>query len=211
MERWEEGFYITAMAGGQQGASLVVMSKGTPYTQQSYKVRWPDIQISSMCSISASISFAFVSTNACYCKPQYTGNSGLAMACQIASFVSKDCWISTYLYRAMSTVRERLSGSVILTRLHPGVGLIPLQVDQQEVEGGLLRDIHGDLSHALGRGYVPQRRLCGPVRGARLPVPLRGHPPQMGWRCIYPSGMYSLCADFVPLQTWVFLTSQWTF
>eukprot|EP00798_Chlamydomonas_sp_ICE-L_P015695 gene15695-21804_t len=38
MEKWEEGFYITAMAGSMSGCSLVVMSKGTPYTQQSYKV-----------------------------------------------------------------------------------------------------------------------------------------------------------------------------
>lgn len=38
MEKWEEGFYITAMAGSSGGQSLVVMSKGTPYTQQSYKV-----------------------------------------------------------------------------------------------------------------------------------------------------------------------------
>ena len=38
MEKWEEGFYITAMAGSATGSSLVVMSKGTPYTQQSYKV-----------------------------------------------------------------------------------------------------------------------------------------------------------------------------
>ena len=38
MEKWEDGFYITAMAGAASGASLVVMSKGTPYTQQSYKV-----------------------------------------------------------------------------------------------------------------------------------------------------------------------------
>jgi hypothetical protein len=38
MEKWEDGFYITAMAGASSGASLVVMSKGTPYTQQSYKV-----------------------------------------------------------------------------------------------------------------------------------------------------------------------------
>lgn len=37
-EKWEEGFYITAMAGSMSSASLVVMSKGTPYTQQSYKV-----------------------------------------------------------------------------------------------------------------------------------------------------------------------------
>lgn len=41
MERWEEGFYITAMAGSAGGSSLVVMSKGTPYTQQSYKVGAP--------------------------------------------------------------------------------------------------------------------------------------------------------------------------
>ena len=38
MERWEEGFYITSMAGSSSGQSLVVMSQGTPYTQQSYKV-----------------------------------------------------------------------------------------------------------------------------------------------------------------------------
>lgn len=38
MEKWEEGFYITAMAGSNSGWSLVAMSKGTPYTQQSYKV-----------------------------------------------------------------------------------------------------------------------------------------------------------------------------
>ena len=39
MEKWEEGYYITAMAGSMSGSSLVVMSKGTPYTQQSYKAR----------------------------------------------------------------------------------------------------------------------------------------------------------------------------
>jgi len=38
MEKWEEGYYITAMAGSNIGSSLVVMSKGTPFTQQSYKV-----------------------------------------------------------------------------------------------------------------------------------------------------------------------------
>ncbi|KAL6774314.1 hypothetical protein ACKKBG_A24520 [Auxenochlorella protothecoides x Auxenochlorella symbiontica] len=38
MERWEEGYYITTMAGSVGGSSLVVMSKGTAYTQQSYKV-----------------------------------------------------------------------------------------------------------------------------------------------------------------------------
>jgi hypothetical protein len=39
MEKWEEGFYITAMAGSNSGWSLVAMSKGTAYTQQSYKAR----------------------------------------------------------------------------------------------------------------------------------------------------------------------------
>jgi len=38
MEKWEEGYYITSMAGSASGSSIVVMSKGTPYTQQSYKV-----------------------------------------------------------------------------------------------------------------------------------------------------------------------------
>lgn len=39
LERWEEGYYITCMAGSHsEGASLVVMSKNTQYTQQSYKV-----------------------------------------------------------------------------------------------------------------------------------------------------------------------------
>ena len=38
MEQWDKGYYITAVAGNQGGGSLVVMSKGTRYTQQSYKV-----------------------------------------------------------------------------------------------------------------------------------------------------------------------------
>jgi len=38
MERWEEGYYITSITGSGVGRSFVVMSKGTPYTQQSYKV-----------------------------------------------------------------------------------------------------------------------------------------------------------------------------
>merc|ERR1719375_659724 len=38
VEKWEEGYYITCMAGSAIGSSLVVMSKGTSYTQQSYKV-----------------------------------------------------------------------------------------------------------------------------------------------------------------------------
>nr|GEW12257.1 casein kinase 1-like protein HD16 [Tanacetum cinerariifolium] len=38
MEQWERNFYISSIAGTANGSSLVVMSKGTPYTQQSYKV-----------------------------------------------------------------------------------------------------------------------------------------------------------------------------
>ena len=38
MQEWEEGYYISAVAGSARGSALVVMSKGTQYTQQSYKV-----------------------------------------------------------------------------------------------------------------------------------------------------------------------------
>jgi len=38
MAKWEEGFYVTGVAGSSNGSCLVVMSKGTLYTQQSYKV-----------------------------------------------------------------------------------------------------------------------------------------------------------------------------
>ncbi|KAF8407093.1 hypothetical protein HHK36_006218 [Tetracentron sinense] len=38
MEQWEKNYYISAIAGVTNGSSLVVMSKGTQYAQQSYKV-----------------------------------------------------------------------------------------------------------------------------------------------------------------------------
>ncbi|CAL9763914.1 unnamed protein product, partial [Musa acuminata subsp. burmannicoides] len=38
MEQWEKDYYISALAGANNGSSLVIMSKGTPYSQQSYKV-----------------------------------------------------------------------------------------------------------------------------------------------------------------------------
>ncbi|CAH9102404.1 unnamed protein product [Cuscuta europaea] len=38
MEQWDKNYYISSLAGTDNGHSLVVMSKGTPYTQQSYKV-----------------------------------------------------------------------------------------------------------------------------------------------------------------------------
>ncbi|TKY50595.1 Casein kinase I [Spatholobus suberectus] len=38
MEQWDKNYYITSIAGTDNGSSLVVMSKGTQYTQQSYKV-----------------------------------------------------------------------------------------------------------------------------------------------------------------------------
>ncbi|XP_042385438.1 casein kinase 1-like protein HD16 isoform X1 [Zingiber officinale] len=38
MEQWEKNYYISALAGTNSGSSLVVMSKGSAYAQQSYKV-----------------------------------------------------------------------------------------------------------------------------------------------------------------------------
>uniref|UniRef100_A0A803MLT9 non-specific serine/threonine protein kinase n=1 Tax=Chenopodium quinoa TaxID=63459 RepID=A0A803MLT9_CHEQI len=38
MEMWEKNYYISAAAGTRTGQSLIVMSKGTQYSQQSYKV-----------------------------------------------------------------------------------------------------------------------------------------------------------------------------
>ncbi|XP_028124682.1 casein kinase 1-like protein HD16 isoform X1 [Camellia sinensis] len=38
MEQWEKNYYISSIAGANNGSSLVVMSKGMQYTQQSYKV-----------------------------------------------------------------------------------------------------------------------------------------------------------------------------
>ncbi|GFY97079.1 protein kinase family protein [Actinidia rufa] len=38
MEQWEKNYYISSIAGTTNGSSLVVMSKGTQYLQQSYKV-----------------------------------------------------------------------------------------------------------------------------------------------------------------------------
>ncbi|KAF2612973.1 hypothetical protein F2Q70_00007581 [Brassica cretica] len=38
MEQWEKNYYISSIAGSDNGSSLVVMSKGTTYSQQSYKV-----------------------------------------------------------------------------------------------------------------------------------------------------------------------------
>ncbi|QCE02319.1 casein kinase 1-like protein HD16 [Vigna unguiculata] len=38
VEQWELGYYISAIAGAVNGSSLVVMSKGTQFVQQSYKV-----------------------------------------------------------------------------------------------------------------------------------------------------------------------------
>lgn len=38
MEQWEKNYYISALAGATNGSSLVVMSKGTSFTQQCYMV-----------------------------------------------------------------------------------------------------------------------------------------------------------------------------
>ena len=63
MAKWEEGFYITAMAGSTSGSSLVVMSKGTPYTQQSYKVC--EKQVSSNVTF---VTLFSISTSSCYAR-----------------------------------------------------------------------------------------------------------------------------------------------
>ena len=42
-DRREEGFRITAMAGGPGGGALYVLSKGTPYTHQVY---WVNLHLS---------------------------------------------------------------------------------------------------------------------------------------------------------------------
>lgn len=56
-----------------------------------------------------------------------------------------------------------LVGAALLLLLLPaGQRQLPFQVDQQEMEGGLLRDQHGHQPHALGSGHEPQRRLRGP-------------------------------------------------
>ncbi|XP_027067690.2 casein kinase 1-like protein HD16 [Coffea arabica] len=38
MDQWDKNYYISCLAGATNGSSLVVMSKGTMYNQQSYKV-----------------------------------------------------------------------------------------------------------------------------------------------------------------------------
>ncbi|XP_077233723.1 casein kinase 1-like protein HD16 [Tasmannia lanceolata] len=38
LEQWDRNYYISSVAGAANGNSLVVMSKGTPFSQQSYKV-----------------------------------------------------------------------------------------------------------------------------------------------------------------------------
>ncbi|KAK4725661.1 hypothetical protein R3W88_030578 [Solanum pinnatisectum] len=38
MEQWEKNYYVSSLAGATNGSSLVVMSKGTQFSQQSYKV-----------------------------------------------------------------------------------------------------------------------------------------------------------------------------
>ncbi|OMP01824.1 hypothetical protein COLO4_11570 [Corchorus olitorius] len=38
MDQWEKNYYISSIAGSTSGSSPVVMSKGTQYTRQSYKV-----------------------------------------------------------------------------------------------------------------------------------------------------------------------------
>eukprot|EP01024_Parvocaulis_polyphysoides_P034322 TRINITY_DN30375_c0_g1_i1.p3 TRINITY_DN30375_c0_g1~~TRINITY_DN30375_c0_g1_i1.p3 ORF type:complete len:115 (+),score=16.76 TRINITY_DN30375_c0_g1_i1:2-346(+) len=38
IDKWDKQYYITAVSGSDSGSSLIVMSQGTKYQQQSYKV-----------------------------------------------------------------------------------------------------------------------------------------------------------------------------
>ncbi|KAL8031877.1 hypothetical protein ABFX02_13G058100 [Erythranthe guttata] len=38
MKQWDDNYYITALAGADDGGSFVVMSKGTPYLEQEYRL-----------------------------------------------------------------------------------------------------------------------------------------------------------------------------
>jgi len=231
MEKWEEGFYITAMAGSTSSSSLVVMSKGTAYTQQSYKARPRPLRLR----------YRLNTLSKCCCAP------GAPLRCARARRPGRGRLVRHAAAPGAATARPdepplplgrqrsdapRTGGHITQRALlglgyatlprrpragqvsdsfptkwnnrkwkegfcerigapdpaeaaarRAGVRLVPLQVDQQEVEGGLLRDGHGDEPHALGGRDVAQRGLHRPVRGAGLPVPVRGHPPPLGRRC----------------------------
>ena len=176
MEKWEEGFYITAMAGSNSGWSLVAMSKGTAYTQQSYKVGrcfllgvfayQKHIRVRAAVIIELS-SIAIYAARAC-CR-----------AYRLDSMAVSD--MRLYLPLAAHSL---VSSNIVCMALPclAGVRLLPLQMDQQEVEGGLPCDQHGHKPHALGGRHEPQRRLRRAVCRARLPVPERRHPPALGQR-----------------------------
>ena len=65
MAKWEEGFYITAVAGSTGGSSLIVMSKGTPYTQQSYKASNLHLHIS-FAAASLTVAFSYIMRSCAY-------------------------------------------------------------------------------------------------------------------------------------------------
>ena len=121
MEKWEDGFYITAMAGAASGASLVVMSKGTPYTQQSYKV-------SGACAAALGGGMS---------RAERRGGGGRVER------VIRQCfdWQGESWRRWLCVPRHPHLQLTLLPALLPALPhcrLLSLQVDQQEVEGGLL-------------------------------------------------------------------------
>lgn len=135
MEKWEEGYYITAMAGSATGSSLVVMSKGTPYTQQSYKVSGE----------SARRVLSWL-VGGCWVGGWHVGGGS-----------GQHWWRVQVVLGRRSRASNRREGITCRRRSQPhhlwlspsprccpaasspcSFRLLPLQVDQQEVEGGLL-------------------------------------------------------------------------
>jgi hypothetical protein len=215
MEKWEEGYYITAMAGSMSGSSLVVMSKGTPYTQQSYKVRagWGrgggggGAAGGAGCCGSGRPGAVAARLRCAPSTSRPTSPQGCPASCHQPArtpppkpnrpkvpdpFPFK--WIHAPPHphpgpalRPTPQIPPPPPGVRPLSvqvdpctsppspwprpppnppnTPPPGVGLLPLQVDQQEVEGGLLRHQHGHQPHALGGRDVAQRGLRGPGAG----------------------------------------------
>ncbi|VVB03802.1 unnamed protein product [Arabis nemorensis] len=77
MEQWKKNYHISSIAGANNDKSLVVMSQGTNYTQQSYKItrsfpytwinkKWRDgFHVTSMAT-AGSRWCVVMSTNSCY-------------------------------------------------------------------------------------------------------------------------------------------------
>jgi hypothetical protein len=164
MEKWDEGYYISAVAGNSSGGSLVVMSKGLRFTQQSYKVR-TTVSFFPHCSSPSASDYNYVCL--CTLAPHMNTHAHPHTKSRFPPTLLQICTILYYLYIEPAGQRE-----------------FPVRVDQEEVEGGPPRHRPGHMHErqggAVGRGHEPQRRVRRAVRRARLPVPLRGDPQALG-------------------------------